>query len=109
MRRTKKEIMENVKDAVDSKLIANNTIEYHKDNGTRVIRLHLTDIITFHPDGSVTLNSGGYKTATTKSRINELAPVIITQKSSVWYVYYSGKEYIFKDGITLYPDGTVTG
>jgi hypothetical protein len=109
MSKTKKEIMENVVDCVDSRLLANNTVKYEKEDGTVVIRLHLTDIITFNTDNTVVLNSGGYKTKTTKSRINEFAPVIITQKSSVWYVYYSGKEYIFKDGITLYPDGTVTG
>jgi hypothetical protein len=109
MKRTKKEMMENVKDAIDSKVIGNNTIEYHKEDGTRVIRLHLTDIITFNTDNTIVLNSGGYKTATTKERMNRFIPASIVQANSIWYVKYYSKTYIFKDGITLYPDGTVTG
>ena len=49
------------------------------ENNTRIeqrgedyaVRLHETDVVTFHMDGSVTLDSGGWLTVTTKARMNE--------------------------------------
>lgn len=41
MRETKAEIMEGL-EATKSKLVANNTVEYFRPNGNRVIRLHHT-------------------------------------------------------------------
>ena len=52
MRKSKAEIMLNV-ECSESKIIDNNTIEYTKMNGVKVIRLHLTDIITFPKMGGV--------------------------------------------------------
>ena len=67
---TKREMMEGV-EAKEAKIIANNTVEYIKPDGTKVIRLHHTDILEFPPRGGVIFNSGGWKTVTTKSRMNE--------------------------------------
>ena len=108
MRRTKKEIMEGV-ESVKSRIIDHNTVEYYKEDGTKVIRLHLTDIITYNTDGSVTLNTGGWKTVTTKDRINKFSPFYITQHNWIWYFNIGEKEYQFKDGITIFPDGKVAG
>jgi len=68
--------------------IANNTFERYEANGDRVIRLHETDIMTFHKDGTVTLNSGGYRTVTTKRRMNQLLPngIGVIQRAGEWYV-----------------------
>lgn len=107
-RRTKTEIMDGV-DCIESKIVANNTVEYRKEDGIRVIRLHLTDIVTFNPDGSVTLNSDGWQTVTTKARMNEFFSGYVYQDKSIWYVENAGKIYVYKDGITFYPDGSVTG
>jgi hypothetical protein len=35
------------------------------------VRLHNTNIVVFHDDGRVTLHTGGYRTVTTKERINQ--------------------------------------
>jgi len=97
-----------------SRKIGNNTFEYTL-NGTRVIRLHHTDIMTFNDDGSVTLNSGGWTTPTTKDRMNNYMPPgwSIYQKSFIWYLqrlpYETGTTYIYADGMTLHMDGTATG
>lgn len=50
------------------------------------IRLHATDIMTFHPDGRIVLNSGGWKTVTTKARMNEYLPpgLQIWQNRGTW-------------------------
>ena len=43
--------------------------------GTNIaVRLWATDVVTYHPDGSVTLDSGGWLTVTTKARINAYLP-----------------------------------
>jgi len=68
-RRTKRQIMAGV-NCTSSSIVDHNTVEYERENGDRVIRLHLTDIVTFRPDGTIMLNSGGWKTITTKTRMN---------------------------------------
>lgn len=69
-RRTKREIMAGV-DCTESHFIDHNTVEYWRENGDRVIRLHDTDIVTFKPNGRVILNTGGWNTITTRDRINK--------------------------------------
>jgi hypothetical protein len=51
------------------KPIGNNT--RLMDRGTHVaVRLHQTDVVDLLPDGSVRLRTGGWRTVTTKERIN---------------------------------------
>jgi hypothetical protein len=38
------------------------------------VKLFDTIILAFHPNGQVTLNTGGYRTATTKGAMNALLP-----------------------------------
>ena len=116
MRKTKSEIMDGV-ESIKSRLIDNNMVEYIRADGSKVIRLHLTDIITFNPDGSCTLNSGGWQTVTTKDRMNKYTPAgwNVYQSKSIWYLkngYWNdpkSKEYAYADGITIHPDGSVKG
>jgi len=74
MRETKSQIMEGI-ETIESKVLADNTVEYKKPDGTTVIRFHHTDIIETAPDGTITLNSGGWKTMTTKDRMNSFQNV----------------------------------
>jgi hypothetical protein len=78
-------------------------------NSSIAIRLHKTDVVTYFRDGSIVLNSGGWKTSTTKDRINEHSPVRISQHKGVWTFAYGSQLHTFKDGVTLKPDGTVDG
>lgn len=82
-----------------------------RDGNDYVIRLHKTDIIRYHPDDSITLNSGGYHTATTKGRINAfLSPKIsISQKNNEWFAHTSVFRTTFYDGIRIYPTGEPFG
>lgn len=73
------------------------------------IKLHNTDVVTYREDGSIVLNSGGWKTSTTKDRINEHSPVRLSQHKGVWTFGYGSLVHTFKDGVTLKPDGTVEG
>lgn len=70
-----------------SRIVGNNTKAIRHESGAVSIRFHSTDILTALPDGSVTVNSGGFRTATTKDRLNSwLADgYFIAQERGCWY------------------------
>lgn len=89
------------------RVVARNTWRYQTADGVEHIRLHGTDVVDFLPKGKVRLNSGGWKTVTTKDRINSFSPFKVYSDRGVWMVYAdreSGLQPIpFFDGIVL-PD-----
>lgn len=106
MSRTKADILSKVtKPVLSSKIVANNTLEIQYEDGTQAIRLHDTNIIIYdHKD--MILNSGGWRTKTTKDRINDYIDYAFTiiQRKSQWYLFNKDKqeiESVFYDGITI--------
>lgn len=114
---------------LDQKKVANNTwaVLEHPDGEVLdapdvVIRLHSTGVVRFRPDGTVTLDSGGWRSVTTKARINKFAPgVQVYQRSGQWFmiptrlltvgdgglaseIVRREVERPFFDGITYRPD-----
>jgi hypothetical protein len=81
--------------------VGNNTYAYILLDGSVAIELHGTKVVIIHPDDSVTLNSGGYRTSTTKKRINQYSPMKVYQKNYTWYLD-NGAE--FEDGIIVTQD-----
>ena len=73
--------------------IGNNTYVERIDADTIGIRLHYTVIVSYTSDGRIILNSGGYRTTTTKGRMNEVLPqnTRISQKSYEWFITTPGK------------------
>jgi hypothetical protein len=69
------------------KKVARNTYALQEDGIVYAIRFHDTNILTYEAD-RVTLDNGGYQTATTKERFNRFLPkgVSIYQKNFTWYV-----------------------
>ena len=117
MKETKKQILEGLEDLIlKAKRMDNNTYEVHYKNRDLAIRLHHTDIITKKPNGDVVLDSGGWRTPTTKDRISKHSGFRIMQRNHVWYI---GKErqwdikspsfsmIEFYDGITFNKKGKV--
>ena len=101
---TKKEMLETVtKEVTNAKLLKNNTLEINYADNTVGIRLHQTDIITIKPNGNQILNSGGWKTPTTKERINYYSNARIYQEKGVWYI----GECMFYDGIEIDKNGKI--
>jgi hypothetical protein len=100
-----------------SRKLANHT--YLIRDGEQIhVRLHSTNVITFNPDDSITLNSGGWHTATTKDRINQYIPAgyRITQAGGVWFLTHTTNaehnpetKYKYEDGITITANGNVIG
>ncbi len=64
-----------------------------RDGADITIVFHWTVIIRFRPDGTVELNSGGFRSVTTKLNMNQYSDCAVWQDKHVWYVSYgdSGK------------------
>ena len=76
------------------------------------LRYHDTIVVRWNPDGSISLDSGGWTTATTKSRMNEYLPNgwMVYQERGVWYLSNRWEAtWVYRDGITIHPDGAVAG
>lgn len=89
------------------RVVARNTWRYRTADGIEHVRLHGTDVVEFLPKGRIRLNSGGWKTVTTKDRINSFSPYQVYSNRGTWMVYPprdSGWEPVaFFDGMIL-PD-----
>ncbi len=80
------------------------------------ITLHSTTVFMFYRDGSFELNSGGWKTVTTKERLNRYLPDgwRVYQLKFEWWLadvrngWASEVKYEFKDGMRVSADGVVS-
>jgi hypothetical protein len=105
------ELANSARDKSAGKPIANNTRAILRGDDV-AIRLHSTDVLTFKPDGSVIYNTGGWRTVTTKQRMNKYgAPGFrIWSDRGNWYAGQCGKpDYVYAEGVTVHADGSVTG
>ena len=71
-----------------SRPIANNTrVEWLDDEMTSIgILLHNTYIVKYFIDGTIKFNSGGWKTVTTKDRMNRFSPYYVWSERHIWYI-----------------------
>lgn len=105
---------------LQTRKVANNTYVHRIDADTIGVRLHSTDVVKYHRDGTVTLDSGGWQTVTTKERLNAFTTFSIGATSGTWYVTKRNPEYLrtgsgawsawtvpYWDGMTLDPSADV--
>lgn len=75
-----------------------------KDNVV-VMYYHNTPVVSFHHNGDIALNSGGYKTRTTKERMNKVIgnKAKVYQHKGGWYIYYldGNTTHAFMDGMKV--------
>ena len=83
------------------------TVDFVTPNGDLATIYHETAIYTKNRN-TVTLNSGGWETVTTKRRINQCferdnLPYKVYQKVGIWYVYDANTDnsMLFRDGMVL--------
>lgn len=62
-----------------------------KGNGELRVTYHNTDVVTVHANGNVTLDTGGWRTATTKTRMNQASNQFglgfqVHQDEFAWFV-----------------------
>lgn len=90
MRKITKQAIENFYNAKTFK--SDNTNVIVKENVT-ILKLYNTEIAYLYndPEKTLSITNGGYKTNTTKERLNALNGVSIKQKMDVWYL--NGNEW----------------
>lgn len=71
------------------------------------LRYHDTFVVRLFSSGDFILDSGGWLTLTTKSRINSLGVCQVYQKNFKWYVTFNEKDYPFSNGMLLQFNGKV--
>ena len=94
---------------------SNTQVNYNSNTNCSSIYLHGHLICTFcHETLAVKLDSCGYTTNTTKSRLNALLEEVkwgckVFQKNFDWFVNYNNQTTLFRDGmILLDADSLVT-
>jgi hypothetical protein len=75
-------------------------------DGTLVVRYHSTDVVTVKPDGSIVLDTGGWRTLTTRTRMLQAAHEYslgysIYQKAFNWYVEWKGQTIPFVENTLI--------
>lgn len=84
-------LIQSARNRAAGKPLQNNTRLFERWAGSDspnayAVRLHNTDVVTVNPDHTWTLNSGGWRTMTTRDRIESYSPVRIIQDRGEWYV-----------------------
>lgn len=77
------------------------------ENGTTSVYYHGTPVVRFG-GGQVTLDTGGWFTATTKARMNQAANqynlgFVVYQKAGKWFAALDGKDYPFDGNRLVLP------
>ena len=86
---------------------SNTKVDYNSNTNCSTVVLHRTAIATYdHNTQALKLNSGGYTSNTTKSRLNAILEELIAgasvyQKKFNWFLSYNNQTHNFFDGMIL--------
>lgn len=75
-------------------------------NGARHYVYHRTAVVTVNADKSIRLDSGGWKTNTTRTAMNQASNqdelgFRVFQRAGDWFVTWQGRDLPFADGMAL--------
>ena len=80
-----------------------------RDASAIALKYHATDVVLYYSNGTLKLNSGGWRTMTTKDRMCQYSPVSVSQDKGLWYVAEpsmgKGPYYFAWDEHVLYFEG----
>ena len=92
---------------------SNTNVEYNSFTDCSTVVLHRTAIAVYdHKNEALKLNTGGYTTNTTKSRLNAILSEIfvgacVYQKNWNWFFNYNNQTHDFFDGMIITEGGVV--
>ena len=92
---------------------SNTQVTYNENTNCSQIRLHGHHIAPFcHETRAVKIDSCGYETNTTKSRLNAILEEVkygckVFQKNFVWFVQYNKQTLMFWDGMILLDEDSL--
>ena len=90
---------------------SNTKVDYNSNTNCSTVVLHRTAIAVYdHNTSALKLNTGGWHSVTTKSRLNAILQELIAgarvyQKAFDWYLSYNNATYDFWDGMILTQGG----
>lgn len=94
---------------VASRMIARNTLEYETADGSTLTRYHDTDVVKRAADGTITLDTGGWNTMTTRGRMSDAMPAgysVYTHRGSLYLATPDGA-HEFTERARFKPGGAV--
>ena len=86
---------------------SNTFVEYNENTNCSTVVLHRTAIAVYdHNTQALKLNTGGWYSVTTKSRLNAILSEVmygarVYQKAFDWYLSYNKSTHDFNDGMIL--------
>ena len=92
---------------------SNTRVDYNSNTNCSTVVLHRTAIATYdHNTSALKLNTGGWHSVTTKSRLNAILSEIfvgasVYQKNFDWFLSYNNQTYDFMDGMILTQGGVM--
>ena len=92
---------------------SNTFVEYNENTNCSTVVLHRTAIAVYdHNTQALKLNTGGWHSVTTKSRLNAILQELkwgasVYQKAFDWYLSYNNQTVDFWDGMILAEGGIV--
>lgn len=114
--------LKTAKNRANGKPVASSTRLHDREHqgilgGAVAVKYHDTDVVTYYADGSIRLDTGGWLTMSTRSRIEEYLPAgyRVASVKGRWYLMTyehtatGSGSFAWLDGITIHADGTVTG
>lgn len=79
---------------LERRKVANNTYLERRPSGDIAVKLHATDVVTYHDDGTFSLQTGGWYSVTTKERMNRFMPLFdVASRRGQWKIYIRNREY----------------
>ena len=86
---------------------SNTNVEYNSFTDCSTVVLHRTAIAVYdHNTQALKLNTGGWHSVTTKSRLNAILDQLITgarvfERDFIWFLSYNNVTHDFNDGMIL--------
>jgi len=89
----------------DNQIIGKHKTKVFKKEGYTCVQYWNTIVLKFN-EKEIILDSGGYRTATTKLRINQASQEFnlglnVSQKNFIWYVNFKGNTLEFRDNMKI--------
>ena len=92
---------------------SNTFVTYNESTNCSTVVLHRTAIAVYdHNTNALKLNTGGWYSVTTKSRLNAILQGLmfgasVYQKNFDWFLNYNNQTHDFNDGMILVDGGVV--